>query len=139
VKEFKIREAVSEKKASKFSREITVNMTPYLSDDDSCQIIHCAEKFGLLFVVTAKGILYVHEMTSGVLVFWHKVLSADSLKIVNWCRNWLTDGIVVMLNNGDLIHIDVVEDRVLDFIFDTPQISSDNVKLFVDLALQFRT
>lgn len=114
-------------------------MTPYLAGDDHAQIIHCAEKYGLLFVMTKKGILYVYEMTSGVLVYWHKVIAQDNMKIVQWCRNCATDGIVIMLNNGDLIHIDVREDLVLDFLFNTQEISNDNVKLYVDLALQFRT
>jgi len=118
-KELRILESVSGPTANKGSRVITVNMTPYLAADDYAQIIHCAEKFGLLFVMTKKGILYVYEMTSGVLVYWHKVIAQDSLKIVHWCRNCATDGIVILINNGDLIHIDVKEDRILDFIFST--------------------
>jgi len=138
-KEFKIIEFMSKKDDNEFSREITVNMTPYLSAKDSAKIIHCAEKYGLLFVMTKLGFLYVYEMTSGVLVYWHKVVAAEGMRIEQWCRNCATDGIVILLNNGDLIHIDVAEDKILDFILQTPQICPDNIKLYVDLALQFRT
>lgn len=44
-----------------------------------------------------------------------------------------------MLNNGDLLHINVNEAQILDFVRTTPQLCPGNIKLFVDLALQFRT
>jgi hypothetical protein len=78
-------------------------------------------------------------MTSGVLVYWQHIITSSKVSIKQWCRNCKTDGIVVMTSNGDLLHIDVREDHILNFILKGPECCPDNVKLWADLALQFRT
>lgn len=65
-----------------YIRQITIGIAPYLTAGDVPKIIHCAEKYGLIFLVTKAGYLYVYEMTSGVLVYWQKVLTDPVLKII---------------------------------------------------------
>ena len=76
-------------------------------------VLHIIDKYGMVFLITNTGVLYVYEITSGALVFRSKISEDPCLFSA---KNSKTGGIYVINKKGKLLQINVDEKNLINFI-----------------------
>jgi clathrin heavy chain len=72
-----------------------------------------ASKFGLLYVVTKTGMIFIFEVTTGQRILASKL--SDSIVIMG-ALNTATDGLFVFNKNGNVIQLDIDSSYIVEFI-----------------------
>jgi clathrin heavy chain len=70
-------------------------------------------KYGILFIITKMGFLYMHEVSTAALLFRQKL--TDQLCFVS-TRNASTDGMIVINKVGQIFSINVEENNLIPYI-----------------------
>jgi clathrin heavy chain len=97
-------------------------------------VMQVMEKFGLIFLITNAGFLYIYEITKLALIFRCKI-SDDSCFVS--AKNTSTGGLYVINKKGKLIGINVDTNNLLPFIMNVCK-NIDNVgELCVKLASRY--
>ena len=90
-------------------------------------------KFGIVFIVTKFGFLYMYEVSTASLLYRQKI--TDQLCFVS-ARNATTDGMIVINRGGQIFSINVEENNLIPYINSTSHIA-DNKQLSFKLAQRF--
>jgi clathrin heavy chain len=64
-----------------------------------------AEKFGLIYVVTKLGVVYVYEITSCEQLYKVKIATSPIFAVA---KNYMNDGLLAITKSGSL-HVGLVE------------------------------
>jgi clathrin heavy chain len=102
-------------------------------DGDFPVLAQDCPKFGVLFIITKFGYLFMYEVSTCSLLYRHKL--TDQLCVVA-TRNPATDGMIVINKAGVVYSINVEENSLIPFITASNQIP-DNKTLSFKLAQRF--
>lgn len=91
-------------------------------------------KYGIVFIITKFGFLYMYEVSTASLLFRQKF--TDQLCVVA-TRNTKTDGMVVINKAGQIFAINVEENNLVPYINSAGHIT-DNKQLSFKLAQRFQ-
>ena len=75
--------------------------------------MHDCPKYGVIFVITKFGYLYMYEVSTAALLFRQKF--TDQLCVVA-TRNQKTDGMIVINKAGNIYAINVEENKLIPYI-----------------------
>ena len=87
---------------------------------------------GLIFLLTKHGLLFVFEVSEGSLLLRSRV---SENHLLTGCCNLESKGCLLLAKNGDLIHIEVVEQAMVNFIKNSTHIKN-NTNVAQKLALR---
>lgn len=90
-------------------------------------------KYGVVFLITKFGYLYMYEVSTAALLFRQKF--TDQLCVVA-TRNTKTDGLIVINKAGNIYAINVEENNLIPYINQAGHIA-DNKQLSFKLAQRF--
>lgn len=83
------------------------------SDNDFPVLMNFVENYGVIFLATNSGNLYIYEITKGVLIVRCKI-SEDSLMFSS--KNSATGGMIYISKSGKVISVDINKNNFLPFI-----------------------
>jgi clathrin heavy chain len=92
------------------------------------------EKFGLIFLATNSGNLFIYEITKGILIFKCKV-SEDSLLFS--AHNSMTGGMMYINKSGKLLGVDVDRNNLLPFIMNFCKNAPGVMEIVTRMAARF--
>jgi len=92
------------------------------------------EKYGVVFIVTKFGYLYMYEVSTAVLLFRQRI--TDSLIFVA-AKNPTTDGMICINKAGQVLSINVDEKNFIPYLMNVAKHIPDNVGLAFKLAQRF--
>ena len=95
--------------------------------DDFPVSLHVSERFGLVYVVTKMGLLFVYDLATGAAVYRNRV-SADPVFLAVPCSS--TGGIYLVNRRGQVLHATLNEAAVVPFVAN----QLHNVELALALA-----
>ena len=81
--------------------------------DDFPVALHVSDKYGLAYVVTKLGLLFVYDATSGAAVYRNRV-SADPVFLATPCAS--SGGVFVINRRGQVLHATVDEAALVPFV-----------------------
>lgn len=81
--------------------------------DDFPVALHVSDKYGLAYVVTKLGLLFVYDATSGAAVYRNRV-SADPVFLATPCA--ASGGVFVVNRRGQVLHATVDEAALVPFV-----------------------
>lgn len=90
-------------------------------------------KYGVLFIITKMGFLYMYEVSQAALLYRQKI--TDQLCFVS-TRNANTDGMIVINRAGQIFSINVEENNLIPYI-NSVNFIPDNKTLSFKLAQRF--
>jgi len=90
-------------------------------------------KYGVLFIITKMGFLYMYEVSQAALLYRQKI--TDQLCFVS-TRNANTDGMIVINRTGQIFSINVEENNLIPYI-NSVNFIPDNKTLSFKLAQRF--
>ena len=93
--------------------------------------IHPVPKYGVIFLITKFGYLFVYESASAALVYRQRI--TDSW-IFAMTRNSKTDGAIAINRNGQMLAINVDENNLISYIMNNCGHVPDNVGVAFKLA-----
>lgn len=96
-------------------------------------LMQACPKYGVVFIITKMGFLYMYEVSTAALLFRQKV--TDQLCFVA-TRNTKTDGMIVINRAGQIYSINVEENNLIPYINSAGHIPS-NKELSFKLAQRF--
>jgi len=96
-------------------------------------LIQDCPKYGVVFIITKMGFLYMYEISTAALLFRQKV--TDQLCFVA-TRNTKTDGMIVINRAGQIYSINVEENNLIPYINSAGHIPN-NKELSFKLAQRF--
>jgi len=114
----------------KFKKSADIQMQ---QDGDFPVLMQDCPKYGVLFIITKFGFLYMYEVSSASLLFRQKI--TDQLCFVS-TRNANTDGMIVVNRVGQIFSINVEENNLIPYINSAGHIP-DNKNLSFKLAQRF--
>ena len=83
------------------------------ADNDFPVLMDFVENYGVLFLATNSGNLYVYEVSKGVLIFRCKI-SEDSLLFS--AKNTNTNGMIYINKSGKVLNVDVDRNNFIPFV-----------------------
>lgn len=95
--------------------------------------IQVATRYGLLFMVTKLGLLYIFDIPSSSQILRSKI-SEDG--IITAAKNTKNDGVIAVNKRGNLISIEVDDDNIVSFIQNHLKHLSDAPGIARNLALR---
>ena len=104
------------------------------NDMDFPVVMQVVENYGLIFLITNAGFLYIYELTKLALIFRCKI-SDDSC--IASARNSKTGGIYVINKKGKLISVNVDNNNLLPYIMNYGKNIDDVSGLSLKLASRF--
>jgi len=99
-------------------------------DGDFPVLMQDCPKFGVLFIITKFGFLYMYEVSTASLLYRQKI--TDQLCVVA-TRNTKTDGMIVVNKAGQILSVNVEENNLIPYINASGHIA-DNKNLSFKLA-----
>ena len=95
--------------------------------------MHVSTKFGVLYIVSKFGSLFLYELTTGALLFRQQI-SAPQDTIFIGSKKYITDGIIVISKSGSVISANLDEKGYINYILskcsdDIPDVTSLAFKL----------
>ena len=114
----------------KFKRSADIQMPPDVQGDFPV-LMQAVEKYGVVFVITKFGYLYMYEISNAVLLYRQRI--TDSLIFVA-AKNTTTDGMMCINKAGQVLAIDVEENNFIPYIMNVAKHIPDNVGLAFRLA-----
>jgi len=97
-------------------------------------LMHDCPKFGVLFMITKFGFLYMYEASTAALLARHRI--TDQLCFVS-ARNDTTDGMIVINRAGQILSVNVQEQALIPCINNAAHIPN-NKELSFKLARRFQ-
>ena len=104
------------------------------SDMDFPVLMNFVENFGVLFLATNSGNLYIYEVSKGILVFRCKI-SEDSLLFS--AKNTQTGGMMYINKSGKLINVDIDKNNFLPFVMNFCKNITGIMEVCVGLASRY--
>lgn len=95
--------------------------------------MQAANKYGLIFMITKAGYLYLYEASKGSLVYRQRI--TDQLIIAS-TRNNNTDGMICINKTGQVIAINVDADNLVKYVMGAQHVP-DNKTIAFKLASRF--
>jgi len=120
---------ISPSKKVKQSVEIQMQV-----ENDFPILLNFIESYGLIFLVTNAGFLYVYEVSRAVLIFRCKI-SEDSCMFS--AKNSKTGGLYVINKSGKMLLINVDTNNILPFIMNYCRNVDDILGLCTNLAVRY--
>jgi len=97
-------------------------------------LMQAVEKYGVVFIITKMGYLYVYEISQAVLLYRQRI--TDSLIFVA-TKNPTTDGMICINKAGQVLSINIDEQNFISYIINVAKHIPDNVGLAFKLAQRF--
>lgn len=116
--------------AQKIKRSADIQMQ---QDGDFPVLMQDCPKFGILFIITKMGFLYMYEVSTAALLYRQKI--TDQLCFVA-TRNANTDGMIVINRGGQIFSLNVEENNLIPYINAAGHIPN-NKELSFKLAQRF--
>ena len=110
---------------------VDVQMT---GGNDFPVLMDILDKFGVIFLATNSGFLYIYEITKGILIFKCKV-SEDSLLFS--AHNSNTGGMMYINKSGKLFGVDVDRNNILPFIMNFCKNAPGVMEVVTRMAARF--
>jgi len=114
----------------KFKKSVDIQVQ---QEGDFPVLIQDSPKYGIVFIITKMGFLYMYECSSASLLYRTKI--TDQLCFVS-TRNANTDGMIVINKVGQIFSINVEENNLIPYINNAGHIP-DNRNLSFKLAQRF--
>lgn len=92
------------------------------------------DRYGVVFIITKFGYLYMYEISNAVLLFRQRI--TDSLIFVA-TKNPSTDGMLCINKAGQVLAINVDEQNFIPYIMNVAKHIQDNVGIAFKLAQRF--
>ena len=96
-------------------------------------LMQASPKYGLIFIITKFGYLYMFEASKAALVYRQRI--TDQLVVVS-TRNTTTDGIICINKTGQVLAINVEENNLVKYIMNAQHIP-DQKNVAFKLAARF--
>lgn len=116
----------------KFKKQVDIAFEP--GQQDFPVLMQAINKYGLVFVITKLGFIYVYEISSANLIYRQRI--TESLIFAS-CRNPKTDGMICVNKNGQILSLNVDETNLIPFLINQCRNIPDNVGLAFKLAQRF--
>lgn len=97
-------------------------------------LMQVAPKYGIIFIITKFGYLFMYEASTAALVYRQRI--TDQLIFVS-VRNMTTDGMICINKIGQVFAINVEDQNLVKFIMGAQHIS-DNRALAFKLAARYQ-
>lgn len=97
--------------------------------------MQAVEKYGVVFIITKMGYLYIYEISNAVALFRQRI--TDSL-IFCAAKNPNTDGMICINKAGQIIALNIDEQNFIPYIINNCKHIPDNVGLAFKLAQRFQ-
>ena len=117
----------------KFKQTAQFSYPPDVSNDFPV-VVHSAEKFGILFIITKFGYLFVYAIGHGALLYRQKITTSLIFKSV---RNSKTDGTICVNRDGHLLAINVDDQNLIGYIMNKCSHLSDNIGIAFKMAQRY--
>jgi clathrin heavy chain len=114
----------------KFKRSVDISMPPDVQGDFPV-LMQTVDKYGVVFVITKLGYLYMYEVSTAALLYRQRI--TDSLIFVA-TKNPTTDGMICINKAGQVLSINVDENNFLPYLINVTKHIPDNVGLAFKLA-----
>ena len=118
--------------AAKFKINTELQMAPDAPGDFPI-LMQASPKYGLVFIITKFGYLYMFEASKAALVYRQRI--TDQLIVVS-TRNPTTDGIICINKTGQVLAINVEENNLVKYIMNAQHIP-DQKNVAFKLAARF--
>jgi clathrin heavy chain len=118
---------------TKFKQSAQFAYPPDVSNDFPV-VVHAAEKYGVLFIVTKFGYLFVYVMGSAALIYRQKITTSLIFRSV---KNTKTDGCICVNRDGQLLAINVDQQNLINYIMNKCTHLSDNVGIAFKMAQRY--
>lgn len=118
---------------AKFKQTASFAYSPDVTNDFPV-VIHSAEKYGVLFIITKFGYLFVYAMAHAALLYRQKITTSLIFKSV---RNSKTDGCICVNRDGHLLAINVDENNLIGYIMSKCSHLTDNVGIAFKMAQRY--
>ena len=118
---------------AKFKQSASFAYPPDVSGDFPV-IVHSVEKYGILFVFTKFGYLFVYAMASGSLLYRQKITTS---LIFTSVKNTKTDGCICINRDGQILAINVDEQNLISYIMNKCTHITDNVGVAFKMAQRY--
>ncbi len=99
--------------SQKIKRKQLFQTAPEVTTADIPLLSYVSEKYGLAYIVSRLGYLYVHELYTGGMIYRTR-LSPDL--IVASCRYSATDGLMCISRRGAVLVVDVEEKALVNYV-----------------------
>jgi len=96
--------------------------------------MHISKKFGVLYVVTKSGFLYLYELSTASLLYRNRI--SDAAVFVG-AKDSIQDGLYVISRSGNVILNRVDDANLINFIINNCKHIPDNVNLAFRLASKY--
>lgn len=106
---------------------------PQPSPTDFPIFMSFASKFGLLYVLTRSGTIFLFEVSTGARLLASRL--SDAL-VITACLNYTTDGILVLNKNGNIIQLDIDPPALIDYIKSQSMAIPNANELAMSLAIR---
>lgn len=97
-------------------------------------IMQTVDRYGVVFIITKMGYLYMYEISNSVLLFRQRI--TDSLIFVS-TKNPNTDGMISINKAGQVLSINIDENNFIPYIMNVAKHIQDNVGIAFKLAQRF--
>lgn len=118
---------------NKLKKSIDIQIPPDVQGDFPV-LMQAIEKYGVVFVITKFGYIYIYEISTSVLIYRHRI--TDSLIFVA-TKNLNEDGVVCVNKAGQILQIAIDETNFIPFIIKHVTNIPDNVGVAFNLAQRF--
>mmetsp|Transcript_42348 Transcript_42348/g.49341 ORF Transcript_42348/g.49341 Transcript_42348/m.49341 type:complete len:829 (+) Transcript_42348:10-2496(+) len=118
---------------AKFKQSASFSYPAEVSNDFPV-VIHAVEKYGILFIITKFGYLFVYAMASGALLYRQKITATLIFRSV---KNTKTDGCICVNRDGQLLAINVDEQNLIAYIMNKCTHLTDNVGIAFKMAQRY--
>ena len=118
---------------AKFKQSAAFSYPPDVQGDFPV-VVHTVEKYGILFIVTKFGYLFVYVMGSAALIYRQKITTSLIFRSV---KNTKTDGCICANRDGQLLAINVDQQNLISYIMNKCTHLSDNVGIAFKMAQRY--
>lgn len=112
----------------------TAHAYPPDVSNDFPVVIHTVEKYGILFIITKFGYLFVYVIGTASLIYRQKITTSLIFRSV---RNTKTDGCICCNRDGQLLAINVDQNNLISYIMNKCSHLSDNVGIAFKMAQRY--
>ena len=101
-----------------------------LAENDYPVLMNFVENFGLIFLATNSGTLYIYEVTKGVFIFRCKISEETPLLST---KNTATGGLIYISRSGKVFNVDVEKNNFIPFMMN---LNIPNIKELCTLMVE---
>lgn len=116
--------------SQKFKRSVDIQMPPDVQGDFPV-LMQAVDKYGVVFVITKFGYLYIYEISNSVLLYRQRI--TDSLIFVA-TKTLSEDGTICVNKAGQILQIVIDDNNFIPFIINHAKHIPDNIGIAFNLA-----